>query len=418
MDNPLYSLTTYTYSPLKGPRSFRLLRFSSGCTNAQHIHCHFEEFDRGSGQCPPYTALSYAWGDVTATAPITLNDRLSFVTENLREALLYLKRNRPDVLLWVDALSINQEDPNERGHQVSQMREIYSEASNVVTWLGPGSRETDRIFSFIDRHHKVCANDSGKVGSCDFLFDRGLADAVQYLEGRPYWKRIWVIQEIVVATNLDLMCGDQSISWPIFAAFWSLIFDDHFKKAQGMQRRIAPPIYTSAILPVGSWRRTDISLSYAIERTGQSRATDSRDKIYAVIGLVDKGAGRDITVDYTISSCAVYLVAAKALIEDWNDNHDQDTTKEARLENLRARIDTMITSRQTYGSLAVTPYYVECKATMRMLQHVRFLLRHTRKELNVPMSDDESKLNCNGEKCGSWAAMWKAATVHRSFQGL
>jgi hypothetical protein len=411
MENPLYGLTTYSYSPLKGPRSFRLLRFISDCTNSEHIHCHFEEFDRGSDQCPQYTALSYAWGDVKTTAPITLNGRLSFVTENLREALVYLKRNCPNILLWVDALSINQEDPNERGHQVSQMRAIYSEASNVITWLGPGSTDTARIFSFIDSHHNSCTNDSEQAGSCNFLFDRGLADAVQYLEGRPYWNRIWVCQEIVVATKLELMCGDQFISWPIFAAFWDLIFDDHFKKAQGMNRRIAPPTYASAILPVGSWRRTNISLSYAIERTGRSHATDSRDKVYAILGLVDKGAGRDITVDYMIPPCAVYLAATKALIEDWKDDKDWPISRDDRLENLRARIDAMVTIRRTHRSILSD----ECKAAMRMLEHVRFLLCHTRKELNVPMSDEELKSDCNGEKCGSWAAMWKAATIHRSF---
>jgi hypothetical protein len=409
MENPLYSLTTYSYSPLKGPRSFRLLRFLSDCNNLQHIHCHFEEFDRGSSQCPPYTALSYAWGDVETTAPITLNGRLSFVTENLREALVYLKHNCPDVLLWVDALSINQEEPNERGHQVSQMRAIYSEASNVITWLGTGSTDTTRLFSFIDRHHNICTNDSEQVGSCNFLFDRGLADAVQYLEERPYWNRIWVVQEIVVATKLELMCGDRFISWPIFAAFWDLIFDDHFKKAQGMNRRIVPRI--SAILPVGSWRRTDISLSYAIERTGRSQATDSRDKVYAVLGLVDKGVGRDITVDYTISPCAVYLVATKALIEDWKDYNKPRTSRKDRLEDWHAWIDAMITSRKAQGF----SFYTECNATMRMLQHVRFLLRYTKEEMNVPIRFAESRSNCNGEKCGSWASMWKAATVHRSF---
>jgi hypothetical protein len=400
MESPLYSLTTYSYSPLKGPRSFRLLRFLSDCTNSQHIHCHFEEFDRGSDQCPPYTALSYAWGDVKTTEAITLNGRLSFVTENLREALVYLKRNCPDVLLWVDALSINQENPNERGHQVSQMRAIYTDASNVITWLGPGSTDTARIFSFIDRHHKSCTNDSDPAGSCNFLFDRG-----QYLEGRPYWNRIWVIQEIVVATKLEIMCGDQCISWPTFAAFWDLLFNDHFKKVQGMNRRIAPPVYASAILPVGSWRRTDISLSYAIERTGRSNATDNRDKIYAILGLVDKGTGRNISVDYTISPCRVYFVATEALIEDWKNDDDPDTSREEKLEDLHARIDSMVTDRKTYGS---QPFYVECDTTKRMLEHLRFLLRYTR----VPMLDVRSISDCNGEKCGSWAAMWKAATIH------
>jgi hypothetical protein len=412
MANPLYSFTTYSYSRLKGPHSFRLLRFASDCTNSQHIHCYFEEFNRGSTQCPPYTALSYAWGDVKTTVPITLNGRLSFVTENLREALLHLKRIHPDILLWVDALSINQEDPNERGHQVSQMREIYSEASNVISWVGPGSTETGRLFDFIKRHHDICTTYSEERGSCEFLVDPGLVDAVRYLEERPYWNRIWVIQEMVVATKLELMCGEQYMLWPIFAGFWPLLFESHFKKVPGMNRRLAPPGYASAILPVRLWRRTEISLSYAVELTGRSHATDGKDKVYAILGLVDKGAGRNITVDYTISPCAVYLVATKALIADWNDGNKPGATRRDRLNDLCARINTMVTSRKTYGTLLTG---VACKAIMRMLHHVQFMLCHTRKELNVPISDAESKSNCNGEACGSWAVMWKAATIHRSF---
>jgi hypothetical protein len=348
---------------------------------------------------------------MNTTVPITLNGRLSFVTENLREALLYLKRIRPDILLWVDALSINQEDPNERGHQVSQMREIYSEASNVISWVGPGTTETGRLFEFIKRHHIICTTFGEQVGSCESLVDRGLADAVQHLEGRPYWNRIWVIQEMVVSTKLELMCGEQYISWPIFADFWPLLFESHFTKAPGMNRRLAPPVYASAILPVRLWRRTDISLSDAVELTGRSRATDGRDKVYAVLGLIDNGAGRNITVDYTMSPCAVYLVATKALIADWNDHDHPDITRQDRLDDLRARIE-IITSRKTYKTSRAV---LECKAILRMLQHVRFMLRHTGKELNVPISDAESKLNCNGETCGSWAVMWKAATIHRSF---
>jgi hypothetical protein len=44
---------------------------------------------------------------------------------------------------WYDALCINQEDTQERNHQVNQMGQIYGEADCVITWLGPVVPEED-----------------------------------------------------------------------------------------------------------------------------------------------------------------------------------------------------------------------------------------------------------------------------------
>jgi hypothetical protein len=39
--------------------------------------------------------------------------------------------------LWIDAVSTNQEDLQERGHQVQIMGDIYATAQGVIVWLGP-----------------------------------------------------------------------------------------------------------------------------------------------------------------------------------------------------------------------------------------------------------------------------------------
>jgi hypothetical protein len=49
-----------------------------------------------------------------------------------------------DKLLWIDALCIDQENVIERNHQVQQMGEIFSRASNVLAWLG--SNRTIEIY--------------------------------------------------------------------------------------------------------------------------------------------------------------------------------------------------------------------------------------------------------------------------------
>lgn len=415
MGDSINNATVYSYQPLTTPSSFRLLRFISNRENQRGIHCTLSEFDRRDPRSPAYTALSYAWGNVGTVVPITLNERLTFVTENLHDALLHLRNVCQDTFLWIDALSINQGDPSERGHQVSQMRAIYSQASDVISWLGPGNPQIDRLFPFIWTHHHECTLLPQET--CSHTADRDIADALLYLEERPYWNRIWIIQEMVVATRLTIMCGDNSVPWNIFTSFWPLIFMQHFPKAAGMNRSLAPPYHSSAILYVRAWRRSDISLSYAIELTGLGRASDARDKVYALLGLVDKGAGRDIVVDYTVPACAVYLVATKALISDWRDNDDGTAmSRQQRLEELLYRINAMPALRKENKARSVL---LECQTIAALRQHVRFMLG-LEDYLDVDVSFDhgtEWTATCDGDACGSWAAMWKAATIHKKVMG-
>lgn len=64
------------------------------------------------------------------------------VTESLVIALESLKSNTNEVLIWADAVRINQKDPIEKSEQVQFIRDIYKAASRVVIWLGPSTPET------------------------------------------------------------------------------------------------------------------------------------------------------------------------------------------------------------------------------------------------------------------------------------
>ena len=87
---------------------------------------------------PPYCALSYTWGTTTAHRAIDIGGRRLEVTENLANALAYLgtRLRGRNLLLWADAISINQNDRAERSRQVSLMGDIYQKANVVNVWLG------------------------------------------------------------------------------------------------------------------------------------------------------------------------------------------------------------------------------------------------------------------------------------------
>ncbi|KAF8853256.1 HET-domain-containing protein, partial [Acephala macrosclerotiorum] len=93
-----------------------------------------------------YEALSYAWGSPKDPADIIVGSPYSHgtisVTQNLAEALRYLRYEDKIRTLWIDAICVNQLDMAERTSQVKRMADIYSAASRVVVWLGPESDDS------------------------------------------------------------------------------------------------------------------------------------------------------------------------------------------------------------------------------------------------------------------------------------
>ena len=101
--------------------------------------------NRALDNAPPYQALSYAWGHGRGYRNIYLEGYLYRVTENLAAALQQLSQPRSGVqLIWIDAICINQQDPQERNHQVSKMRAIYDQVECVMIWLGPADEHSYR----------------------------------------------------------------------------------------------------------------------------------------------------------------------------------------------------------------------------------------------------------------------------------
>ncbi|KAF2847954.1 HET-domain-containing protein, partial [Plenodomus tracheiphilus IPT5] len=82
-----------------------------------------------------YTCLSYVWGPQEPTRFVTVNGALCEVRENLWQ-FLHAASSRAVRAVWIDALCIDQSHVLERNHQVQQMGAIYSNAQQVITWIG------------------------------------------------------------------------------------------------------------------------------------------------------------------------------------------------------------------------------------------------------------------------------------------
>lgn len=136
------------YSPLQDGR-IRLLELAPTTEENSPIACKLSTVS--PSQSPDYEALSYVWGDtIHYGQPLLLGGIAVWVTDNLALALRSLRRPSSWRTLWVDALCINQDDPQERCQQVDMMGHIYREASGVVIFLGGGWDGQEIAWEYLD----------------------------------------------------------------------------------------------------------------------------------------------------------------------------------------------------------------------------------------------------------------------------
>ena len=136
-------LLPLTYQNLETPRSFRLLQL-----HRNYLGSSLNQFtgtlkQHDLDRCPPFTALSYVWGDPSRTVPFECDGKILHVTQNCYYALERLIRRRCKRKVWVDATCIDQSNVSEKSSQVALMGDVYTTARHIMIWLGRGSAAAD-----------------------------------------------------------------------------------------------------------------------------------------------------------------------------------------------------------------------------------------------------------------------------------
>jgi hypothetical protein len=283
---------------------------------------------------PPFECLSYCWGDTEDTTSIQVNGHSIMITKNLRAALAQLRHETGSRTVWVDAICINQLDLAERARQVTLMADIYKSAIRTTVWLGPDLDGEGR------KAIRICyqlAKDAASAGKVDWLTDlkrnpdnevikkeNVLNDqyifAVDDLVNKPWWSRVWVVQEFALSRNVVLCCGKEEIDWTTFSqaidfgleqevwySYHVGIFKDTtfdlYRSLTTIEKHINPET------PANSLTELLIALRYR-------NATEPKDKIFAVLGLL--GVGKDevgTKPDYQSTTEQVYTGTTKAILK-------------------------------------------------------------------------------------------------------
>lgn len=224
----------YAYKPLdrsdrKSIRLIELLSYSDADIKDEiYVRIKMRIASLEGPNSEPYEALSYCWGDSNCLRPIVCDDAVILVTDSLYTALdrLHLKgRNR---ILWADALCINQQDLQEKNWQVRMMSEVYQNATRVLAYLSEDGGNSQLLEEFVSRISKVKEKiaeelESGAISATSPLtkehqkalglpsltiFNSTSFIALQLLLQRDWFCRVWIIQEITLAKDAIMLCGD------------------------------------------------------------------------------------------------------------------------------------------------------------------------------------------------------------------
>lgn len=154
---------------------------------------------------PAYEALFYTWDKQPSALPILVNDKIVTVSQGVDTALRNLRRADAARVLWIDALCIDQGNIYERSQQVQLMRFIYNSAARVLVWLGSVNESTNRAMQLIRSMNEN--REPGPFGVLRHM--REMIHVVQIFE-RPWFSRVWIIQEIAMAKIESLVgCGHE-----------------------------------------------------------------------------------------------------------------------------------------------------------------------------------------------------------------
>ncbi|KAI1277293.1 heterokaryon incompatibility protein-domain-containing protein [Xylaria sp. FL0933] len=385
----------YLYPRLDlGAQTIRLLELSPAEFSVLPIRCQLVEKKLTSSLS--YKALSYSWKneDVAPDVAIFCNSKPIHISANLHAALRRLRAPNEVVRIWVDAICINQQDDAERAYQVGMMRDIYQNSSEVLIWLGESgphddtgdyvlvnegaggddlrgapdnpnvvewfgderdipklktyfspAAEEERTRRFDDKtcdifgtfcvlHLLASGVPVDKIWHLRHVsYSTSIVNGLNAIMEKAWWRRIWVVQETVVAKKPVVYYGNMCAPWRLFALA-AVEYDTsrvrnnldgiftQLKSGQSLMQ------FTHVIMEIEStrrsWQKLEPLVPLTLLRKFRSRlATDPRDKVFAVLGLI-RSWGREssgqamqgITPDYATRDHEIFFRTTVLLIRN------------------------------------------------------------------------------------------------------
>lgn len=367
----------FQYDPIiHEEHAFRIVRLVAGTgpeIQAEIIHASLDESD-----IVEYEAVSYVWGSSELVSSIDVGGKSLKITNNLELVLRDLRLPDQDRLLWIDGVCIDQNKDKEKTHQVRQMRNIYQRAERVLFHIGPSTDLTHILHETLTAIRRQQNLESGtptdvvwdkveKSLALQYIdFGARILNSVESILSAPWFRRVWIVQEVANARRALIYWGHASFQ---VAGFVHLVqrlgikIDDHQTSILDMmpqKRRSQSP-----------WSHRQ-DLYNLLRRFKQAKATQNHDKIFALLGMCTGGKGHGtITVDYEKSEDVVISeVVAHVSFCEKEDLSDFCFTLES-VDDLLECFDTLLQDLVVY------------MATNTRLASLRSLLSNRKVEITI-----------------------------------
>jgi hypothetical protein len=338
----------FVYCPFTSPTpEIRLLTVAAGnwddpvvCTLRHH---HLDDASKLQ-----YEAVSYCWGDFDKCSLIVLNEEEFLVTKNAFGAIRNLRMPDKARRLWVDLICIDQNNDDEKGYQVALMGQIYSNALRTLIWLGDDDDGTvgeavitmDALVAEMRastndfdedtmRDMSIGIHGAGSSAIREWPYPARTKAFVQLLQ-RPWFTRVWVIQEAILPPETICVIGDHIFDWVDLgrAVVWL-----EFKDGEIGPEDIPPQYRRGLKLAAKLYKKVDHRRTKSSKRVPRPDLCDilqnvagfdvsnQRDRVYGILGLMDwseqEGTFPErLRPDYTKPVLLVYRDAIKFIIED------------------------------------------------------------------------------------------------------
>ena len=344
---PSVSTHAFPYKKLQSDRHFRLFTLlpvpSSSQTDPEDQEqpllrgmLSHTKLDDG----PDFECLSYTWGARFVSRFISIHGYRVSIGENLADALYALRRHSCGRrLLWIDAICINQSDAAERGQQVSIMYDIFSQASRVNVYLGTGTARTERGLSSLCWYW-VFEEDPWKLKRRKRLVTRswlpngllieaqimwsGLRDIIVH----PWFRRAWVVQEVMAAQVVDVYIGQRILPSSLLFGFFLLSRNHRHHllpanpgeaETRAVELAMRQLFNFAQLSPTLLRPRSTIAyrrrpLVELLQEFRQCRASDPRDKVYALLKLSLDCDAPDLQPNYAHTVSELYTRVATYLL--------------------------------------------------------------------------------------------------------
>src|SRR3569833_1393317 len=282
---------------------------------------------------PSFEAISYMWGSPRPTYNISINGDKEFpIGRNLRKALDDLRYPDRPRTLWTDAICINQSDTAEKEHQVKLMRRIYAGARKVCAWIDHSVGPLTDVFDDLQR--------LGKGVEIGDFYDPAHWYPVAAIFRNPYWRRLWIQQELILAAELDIYCRQQVFNGQELLEFQRRINFTKSRKLSVLAPELRlgryidgteaeeqrPPRLLYGDLVIARRELWKAKERAAKQRPGDKREpgrvrgslmdlfnhtrglnmTNPRDRVYGILGIATDTDADDIRVDYSLSVAQTY----------------------------------------------------------------------------------------------------------------